>query len=199
MSATTKPATLFFLDEGSQDNRIMSLVILHTTTEIKQGVYPFENAPAFTLYKWTKIDHMDFKEKAGDYWHTGVTIDKDLHDVWAVAFQRRKNKYVEYLQQAPGFWKKLEEEVVKEVCNTAIEVFGVFDDETTTPLLEVATDKAIHEIYTKGDGDVKIKNWVHWDSPSIQINIGETSGRIYSPHHSTNCNTERFGAQDVKQ
>lgn len=199
MGETTKPATLLFLDEGPQDNRIMSLVILHTTTEIKQGVYPFESAPTFSLYKWTKFDHMNFKEKTGDCWHTGITIDKDLHDVWAVAFQRKKNRYVEYLQQAPGFWKKLEEEVVKEVCNSAIEAFGLFDDEATTPLLEVATDKAIHELYTRGDGDVKMKNWVHWNTPTIQIDISETSGKIHSPHHSTKCDTERFGDQDGKK
>lgn len=203
MSDSTQVAHLGFKDEGPQNNPIISIVILHTSlkkgTKLKEKRYvnPNGSANPFSLYKWSKNHPMDFTggKDGENYLNTyKVTIDKYLHDVWAVAFQRRNNKHVEYLYKVEGFWRKVEEGVAKAICDVAIDVIEVFDDEATTQLLHLATDKLIHEMFTRGDGDVMMDNWVHWDSPKITFDIGEKKAKIHSPHHSTHCAPEEFVA-----
>lgn len=198
---TTKPATLRFKDDDP-DNPIMYIEIAHSSLHDGRYENPDTNAPEpFSGYFWTMHHPRDFTVKDGDGYLTApgaLTINIDQHDVWAVAFQRRKNRYLEYIQQKEGFWKKLEEDVVKGICDTAIDAADLFDDETTTPALTDAADKAIHEMFARGDGDVIIKNWVRWDDPVISFTIGDKHAHIESPHHKTSCNTERFGDQDEK-
>nr|WP_294938587.1 hypothetical protein [uncultured Flavobacterium sp.] len=197
--SNTRSAQLYFMDEDP-GNQIISIAILHTS--LKKGQYvnpnPNEKDP-YSVYAWNIKDSLGF-EKVGDWWEKYcLTIDKDQHDVWAVTLQRRHNRYVEYLEQKEGFWKKLGEEVVKEVCNAAIDTIDFLDDETTTPVLEFATDKLIHHLFTKDDGDVMIKNWVHWASYKIEFKLKEHSAKIHSTEHSTSCKVERFGNQNEKK
>lgn len=197
----TRRATLNFRDDDPS-NPIMSIVIAHSS--LHNGEYENPDTRAlepFSLFRWTKNHPGDFKTLDDGYLsaYDAVLINKHQHDVWAVAFQRKHNRYVEYVQQKEGFWKKLEEDVVKEICNTAIDVADLFDDETTTPVLTDATDKAIHAIFTHGDGDVIIENWVHWDSYKISFKVGNNSAHIHSDGHNTSCKTERFGNQSEKK
>jgi hypothetical protein len=197
----TQTATLRFKDDDP-DNPIKCIEIAHSSIHKHHYVNPDPQAKeVFTAYRWTTRHPGDFTSTDADGYlvaPNALTIDIDQHDVWAVAFQRRHNRYVEYLQQTEGFWKRLEKDVVKDICNTAIDVADLFDDDTTSALT-AATDKVINQIFDHGDGDVIIENWVRWDEPVISFLIGEPKAHIESPHHETHCKTERFGDQDEKK
>jgi hypothetical protein len=190
----TRYASLKFKDEDT-DNPIISIAFLHTSLKNGKYVNPdIYSSEPYSLLKWTTKDHLDFKSN-GDWWlaFDAVMINKNQHDVWAVALQRKYNKYVEYLEQKEGFWKKLEEDIVKNVCDAAIDVADLDDGEASTEELQKATDKVINLLFTKGDGDVLIENWVHWDSYEIQFTLSKDHAKIYSKEHDTSCKTERFG------
>jgi len=196
----TKKAKLLFTDKDFA-NPIVSLVILHTSKKNGKFVNPdtSEKEP-FSLYKWNKYDAGAFTTSEGDFLCSdNLTINRSQHDYWAVAFQRRKNNYVEYLTKKEGFWKKLEEGVVKDICNSAIDVANLFDDEVATPLVTEATDKLIHHLFTDGDGDVLFDNWVHWKTPEIKFEFDEKSTFVHSKGHNTSCKNERFGNQEEKK
>lgn len=194
MSNQTRMASLYF-EDGDTSNPIISIVILHTSKVKKEYVNPDTTSKEpFSLYRWTKVDSHQFV-KDGNRWvaNDAVMINQDMHDVWAVALQRKKNKYVEYFTQKEGFWKKLGEGIVKEVCDAAIDVIGIEDGEVTTEELQFATDKLIHHMFTSKDGDVLIENWVHWKSHQIEFKLDNKKGSIHSTDHSTACKVEKFG------
>jgi hypothetical protein len=197
----TRMATLNFRDDDP-GNPIMSIVFAHSS--LVGDTYTNPNpavAEPVTLFKWTKNHPGPFTAVDHGYLsaHDEFMINECQQDIWAVAFQRRYNRYVEYFEQTEGFWKKLGEDVVIDICNSAIDAADLFDDETTTLPLDVATDLAINEMFTKGDGDVIMKNWVHWKSFKISFKVGKDKGHIHSTDHDTSCKTERLGKQDNKQ
>ncbi len=197
MGNQTRMASLYF-EDGDHSNPIISVVILHTSKVGKEYKNPDTNSKEpFNLYAWTKADSGPFEQK-GNEWlaFDAVMINQDMHDVWAVALQRKNNNYVEYLTQKEGFWKKLGEDIVKDVCNAAIDVFDVVDDEVTTFALQKATDKLIHHLFNSKDGDVLMENWVHWNSYEIRFKFDKKSGSIHSEGHHTACKVDRFGPKN---
>lgn len=187
-------ASLYF-EDGDLSNPIVSVVILHTSKVKGEYKNPDTNShEPFSLYRWTKADSYQFV-KDGNQWlaNDAVMINQDMHDVWAVALQRKNNNYVEYLTQKEGFWKKLGADIVKGVCDAAIDVFDVVDDEVTTLVLQKATDKLIDQMFQSKDGDVLMENWVHWDSYEIRFKFDKKSGHIHSTGHNTDCKVEKFG------
>lgn len=195
MSDTKRLAKLRCKD-GDTNNPIISIAFLHTSLKNDAYVNPdIKSSEPYSIFKWTKVNSLDFKSVEGGMWSTfdAVMINKNQHDVWGVALQRKNNKYVEYLEQKEGFWKKLGEDIVKDVCNAAIDVADLDDGEIASEAFQKATDKVINLLFTNGDGDVLIKNQVHWNSYNIQFTLSKDHAKIYSKEHSTSCKTERFG------
>jgi hypothetical protein len=194
MGDTTRYASLKFKDDDT-NNPIISIAFLHTSLKNDEYVNPdINSSEPYSLFKWTKVNSLDFKSEGG-WWlaFDAVMINKNQHDVWAVALQRKNNKYVEYLEQKEGFWKKLGEDIVKDVCNAAIDVADLDDGEVSSEEFQKATDKVINLLFTNGDGDVLIKNWVHWSSYEIQFTLSKDHAKMHSKEHDTSCKTERFG------
>ncbi|ASS50787.1 MAG: hypothetical protein A3D31_14640 [Candidatus Fluviicola riflensis] len=200
MSGDRRMASIYFEDTEANSNPIISLVILHTSI-VSKGVYANPDTSSkepFSLYKWTKKESYQFKQNGNQWWANNVVmINKHMHDVWAVALQRKNNNYVEYLTKTEGFWEKLGEDVVKGVCDAAIDVFDVADDEVTTLVLQKATDKLIDHLFNSKDGDVLMENWVHFDPrdqhPRIDFKFEKKKGHIHSTDHSTDCKVDKFG------
>jgi|GEM_PF-6091774 len=193
MSDNTRMAQLYF-EDCDANNPIVSVVILHTS--LKNGKYVNPDTSShepYSLYKWTKANSFKFTKEGNRWLAYALTINKDQHDVWAVALQRKYNNYVEYLTQKEGFWKKLGEDVVKGVCDAAIDVFDIADDEIGNLVFEKATDQLIHHLFTSGDGDVLMENWVHWKSYEIEFKFNSHDGSIHSAPHHTSCKVDRFG------